>query len=247
MIADESRVGPPLMGRVRRDAIHHYRARFSHPLARVDARFRRDDPALVVRATMRDLTLRLELDERAAPPPMTAIAPVEGGIVNLTEKRALMPVRGSLLARGRRFSLDGAQGGLDFTHGLLARETAWNWAFMMGRTKAGERIGLNLVQGFVGEPECVLFVGDELVPLAEGRFEYEREATHRPWRVRTADGAVDLTFTPGATHREEQNLGLVSSRFLQPVGAFSGVIRAGGETHEIEHALGVVEDQRVRW
>ncbi len=111
----------------------------------------------------------------------------------------------------------------------------------------GAPIGLNLVEGFVGAPECALFVGDQTLPLGEGRFEYDARRPLSPWRVRTECGAVELAFAPGAMHAERRDLGLVRARFVQPVGAFTGTIAAGGRTYELRDVLGVVEDQDVRW
>jgi hypothetical protein len=54
-------------------------------------------------------------------------------------------------------------------------------------------------------------------------------------------------LTPGGVHRETRDLGIVSSRFVQPVGSFSGTIEVLGRRLVIERALGVVEDQDVLW
>ncbi len=167
--------------------------------------------------------------------------------VGVTEKRACLAVRGAALVDGHRVSLDGALGGLDFTHGLLPHRTQWNWAFGLGRTRTGERVGFNLVEGFVGEGECALWVDDRTVPISEGRFTFDRAARLGPWRVRSADGEVDLEFEPGAEHTETRNLGLVRSRFAQPLGTFRGTLRVGDRTLELDRCLGVVEDQDVVW
>jgi hypothetical protein len=246
LLVDRSYMGVPRLCRVRRKDDRRIDARFVHPRASIRAIARESDPEIEVHLGMPDLELRATLDGRGAPPAITAIAPIPRGHVSTTEKRALMPVRGSALVRGRQVPLDGGVGGYDFTHGLLARRTKWNWAFLLGRAATGEPIALNLVEGFVGEPECAAWIGGELFPLGEGRFAVDREAMGREWRVTTADG-VDLVFTPGAIHQEHRDLGLVSSRFVQPIGTFSGTVRAGGRSLRIERALGVVEDQDVKW
>ncbi|HEY2509752.1 MAG TPA: DUF2804 family protein, partial [Polyangiaceae bacterium] len=169
------------------------------------------------------LHARFEADQ--APPAITAIAPIgsgRDGLVNTTEKRALLSVTGELEVDGRRRPLAGALGGYDYTHGLLARRTAWRWAFGLGRAKTGERVGFNLVQGFVGEPECAAWVDGEVFPLREGRFAFDPENPLSEWRVSTTDGAADLKFLPGGMHAEQKNLGVVASRFVQPVGVYSG-------------------------
>lgn len=169
---------------------------------------------------------------------ITAIADLGKGLFDATEKEAPMPARGEARIGERRFDLDGALGAVDYTHGLLPRHTQWRWAFGLG-TQDGKPIGFNFVQGFVGEAECALFEGDRVVPLGEPQFAFGDPL--EPWRLR-GDG-IDLRFVPGAMHAEYKNLVLIKSRFVQPVGTFTGTI---GD-RRIEGLPGVVEDQDVLW
>jgi hypothetical protein len=249
MRVDRSLLGAPGLCRVRQTRDHRIDARFVSRRGSLRVAQRDGDPGIEVAIDLPALSLRGTLDGRAAPPALTAIAPIDGGAIDVTEKRVSMPVRGAAMIAGRRIDLDaaGSVGGYDLTLGLLARRTRWRWAFLLGRAVSGERVGLNLVEGFVGELECAAWVDDQLVPLAEGRFTFDRDAVERPWTVRTVDGAVDLVLTPGGVHRETRDLGIVSSRFVQPVGSFSGTIEVLGRRLVIERALGVVEDQDVLW
>lgn len=203
--------------------------------------------SLAVRAG--DVVIDARLDASGAPPPIGVVANLGApGLVNATEKGALLAVTGEATIANRRFALDGGLGGYDYTHGYLARHTAWKWAFLLGRAESGERVGLNLVQGFVGEPECALWIDGALHPLAEGRFTFDPRQPLAPWLVRTADDSVDLRFEPGGIHQEHKNLGVITSRFIQPVGCFSGSIRVPGRAPLVlSRALGVVEDQDVLW
>ena len=98
------------------------------------------------------------------------------------------------------------------------------------------------------EAECAAWVGTELVPLSEGRFAFDAGRPADPWRVRTADGAADLTMTPGAVHSEQRELLVARSRFVQPCGAWSGSIALEGRAPlVIARALGVTEDQDITW
>jgi hypothetical protein len=58
---------------------------------------------------------------------------------------------------------------------------------------------------------------------------------------------VDLRFEPGATHVEQRNLGVVSSRFEHPIGTFTGSIDIAGRRVSLANVLGVTEDQDVTW
>jgi hypothetical protein len=192
-----------------------------------------------------------ELLVAGGPPALTLIAPVEGdGLVNVTQKRGGLLALGSLEAGGKRFRLDGGVGGMDYTHGYLARHTSWRWAFAAGRLADGTPIGLNFAEGFnegAGETENGFWIGDRLFPLARARFEYEPKELLDPWRITTADGAVDLRFKPIYAHREEKDLRLVVSHFAQPVGLFEGTVTVGGRTFTLSNVPGVTEEQDMLW
>lgn len=217
------------------------------------------------------LEVDAQLDSANAPPSLTAASRLDERRVSTTEKRALLRVTGSARiapqkknfggngsvggsalgvvgkAGGIVHDLGGGVGGYDYTHGLLPRRTRWNWAFLLGTTDQGEPIALNLVEGFMGEAECGAFTRGETLPLTEGRFAFDAKTPLAPWSVCTADGTTSLSFSPGAAHIEKKNLLVVRSRFIQPVGTFSGTIGLGSRKVSVSHALGVVEDQDVLW
>jgi len=192
-----------------------------------------------------------ELMVAGGPPALTVIAPVGGdGFVNVTQKRAGMLASGTLEAGGKRFQLDGGVGGTDYTQGYLARHTSWRWAFMAGRLADGTPVGLNLVEGFNESSqvnENALWLGDRLVPLGRASFEYDRENLMRPWRVRTDDRVVDLSFQPLHVHREDHDFKVVVSHFAQPIGLFEGTLRVDGRTYMLSDVPGVTEDQDMLW
>lgn len=197
------------------------------------------------------LLLDFRLATEDAPPPLTVIAPVDGGVVNVTQKHAALVAHGRLEVSGRRWRLDGGIGGLDYTHGYLGRRTAWRWGFACGRLADGTPLGLNLVEGFNEARDDVnenaLWLGRKLIPLGRARFVFNKRDVLDPWTVETTDGAVKLAFKPIAAHREERDLVLVKSHFVQPVGKWTGTITVDGVTHRIDGVPGVVEDQDVTW
>jgi hypothetical protein len=193
------------------------------------------------------IELRARLDPAGTPPAISAIARVPGNLVAATEKRALLRVTGEVVAGGQCFALDGGLAAYDHTNGLLARRTAWRWAFALGLARDREPFALNLVEGHVGEAECAAWTPDDVHPLAEGRFRFDRARPLDAWSVTTADGAVDLAFSPRAVHAETRNLGIIRSRFVQPVGTFAGTVQLPGRKVELGAMLGVTEDQDVLW
>lgn len=209
------------------------------------------DVSRVRTGSLQSFQWRGELLVAGGPPALTLIAPVEDdGLVNVTQKHCGLLALGSLEAGGKRFRMDGGVGGLDYTHGYLARHTSWRWAFAAGRLADGTPIGFNFAEGFnesSGHNENGLWVGDRLYPLPRARFEYDPKELLDPWRVTTADGSVDLRFKPIYVHRDEKDLRLVVSHFAQPVGLFEGTVRVAGRTYTVSQLPGVTEDQDMLW
>ncbi len=245
MVADATTLAPPRAARVGDVTGEGAFARFRGLGAQ--ARIEQRDGKMEVEARFRGLDVAWTMQMSPERPPIAAIAELAAGGINATEKQVLLPAKGSLRAPGVTRAFDDALGGYDYTHGYLARHTAWRWAFLLGRADDGTPVGMNLVEGFVGEAECALWIGDELFAVGEGRFDFDAGAPDKPWRVRTTCGAVDLAFTPWGVHKEDTNLGVVRARFVQPPGAYEGTVRAGGRTLHVTRALGVTEDQDVLW
>lgn len=244
MLLDDTVLGPTPSARVG-DHFHAPGEVARFAMGKTRLLMSRGPSGLDVHVRMRDLALDATLDERAGPPAITAIAPLGDGLVDATEKRALLAVKGVARCGSREVSLDGAIGGYDYTHGLLPRHTTWRWAYAMGKTIAGEPFGFNVVQGFVGEPECAAFLGERVLPIAEPRFDFDVRDPMKPWHLR-GDG-IDLAFAPGGVHAQTTNLVLVKSRFVQPVGTFAGTMRVDGRDVAVSGLPGVVEDQDVLW
>jgi hypothetical protein len=225
------------------------RSRFDFP--GVAMRFERVMERYVFAARFgKDVELDGTLDTRGMPSPFTLVAPVPQGTLNVTTKSVLLPAQGHLRVGEHRWSLDGGFGGLDYTHGLLARVTNWRWGFGVGRDEGRTPIAFNLGQGFNegAAGENVLWWGDLLAPLPPVEFRFDAKAPLGPWHVSSKDGAVDLHFRSHGMHREDRNLVLAVSRFAQVLGEWSGTFRTpDGRVARLGDVSGVAEDQYVRW
>ncbi|BDG04701.1 DUF2804 domain-containing protein [Anaeromyxobacter oryzae] len=193
----------------------------------------------------RHLELDVSLSAADAPQPFTLVAAVPGAGPRTTLKAGALHAEGAARVDGRTLRLDGT-GALDYTAGLLARETAWRWALGTGRDASGAPLAFNLCAGF-GVPDCdagenaLLAPGPERLPPV--RFELDPARPLAPWRIAGGGGAVDLGFLPEALHRERKELALVRTRFVQVAGTFEGVV-AG---RRVAALPGVVEDHWARW
>jgi hypothetical protein len=215
----------------------------------VRARIDRAGGKIAVRASWAHVEIDLLLDANRAPAPMTAIAPVgQPGRFDLTQKTVLVPAQGEVRAGNIRFAVQGELAGLDYTHGYLARETAWRWAFAGGRQGA-RRVAFNLSEGFVqGEGENAVWVDGDPQRVGKVGFSFDSGAPLSPWRMRSEDGRLDLAFQPEGYRTQTVDLKLILSRYVQPFGTFSGhVTAAGGERVALDGLPGVAEDHASRW
>ncbi|WP_317205744.1 DUF2804 domain-containing protein [Janthinobacterium sp.] len=189
----------------------------------------------------------LEIDAECGPGPMPlllAVGPAAGGSVHATQKSGGLPLSGQARCGARRFGLDGGVASFDYSNGLLARETAWRWA-----SAHSLELGFNLQAGYFGAHENALWLDGQLYGLGAAQFDFQSGAPLAPWRVHTDDGLLDLHFTPEGARAQDKNLLIAASRYVQPIGTFSGWVRAGAGApkRSVTQLAGVTEDHRSRW
>jgi hypothetical protein len=224
-------------------------ARFTQPGHRLRLTRAPGSPCYQVEVHSGALHLEALLDASLAPDPLAVLMTVRDGDLDATQKTNLMPVSGTLKVGARTWDLGQGFAGIDYTHGLFARRTAWQWAFGMGRAQDATPIGVNLTRGISDQTgENVVWVGREIVPVGPAQFVWDAKHLEAPWRVTTDDGSVDLRFTPMGVHRENRDLIVIQSHFAQIGGVFAGTVRdSRGATYTVDALPGVAEDQRVLW
>jgi hypothetical protein len=242
LLVNDNPVLPPICAQVGEEAAEGMSARLIGPAIR--ARIQRTGGRVSIQATWAHADVDLMLDANRAPPPITAIAEVGApGRFDVTQKTVLVPAEGEVRAGNIRFPVQGHFAGLDYTHGLLARETSWRWAFGCGRA-GSHLLGFNFSEGFVqGEGENAVWIDGEPHAVGAIRFSLQPEKPLAAWRVQSGDGRVDLTFHPEGYRAQTIDLKLILSKYLQPFGTFSGTV--GGIP--VEALPGVAEDHAARW
>ena len=188
-----------------------------------------------------DLTLEFAVDDRRA---ITAVCPVpeRAGGVNVTQKEPGIEVSGTITAGDdaeRVNSLDGV-GFLDYSHGLLGRETVWEWAFASGTAADGTPVAFNLVDGFNDGKENAVWIGEDVFPVDEATISC---GTHGDiWEITTACGQVAAELTVEGSRRKDVDVTLVRSCYQQPLGCWRGTV-AGRDAS----GVGVAEKHVTRW
>lgn len=216
-------------------------ARYDSPKLRIC--FGRQDGYLAVTVTSAQLQLAAHISVSQQTPVLAAIAPGDWR-AHSTHKSGALEVSGFADCQGQRFSLDGAIASLDYSNGLLARQTAWRWA---SAHRAG--LGFNLQQGYMGDGENALWMDRQLFPLAGVTFDYDPAQPLRPWQIHSDDGLLALQFTPEGLRSKNQNLLIASSRYIQVIGRFDGHIShpVSQAVHIVQNLAGVTEDHFARW
>lgn len=243
LLADWSQDGlPGLQAGVGDAPLAGANAWFHGPGARLSLRELGD--RLHLRVATRALHVEAELDLSAMATPLLAIGPADGGLAHTTQKTSALPVRGWAEVQGRRFALDGAWAAVDASNGLLARDTAWRWA-----SAHRPDIGFNLQQGYFGGQENVLWLDGAPIALGPAHFDFDANRPLSPWHIHTDDGLLDLVFTPEGLRAADKNLGFAASRYVQPIGSFSGTLkpRPQARARPVQSLLGVTEHHHSLW
>ena len=196
------------------------------------------------------LTLRcdyLEIDASFGPgtaPLLLATGPIEQGSVHATQKSSGLPLRGEIRTWRDEYKLDGGVASFDYSNGLLARNTDWRWA-----SAHNLELGFNLQSGYFGANENALWLDGEVHALAPVHFMYDKKDPLSQWHIFTEDDMLELFFTPETARRENKNLVVAASRYLQPIGTFTGWVRGAPDQPKrvVTSMMGVTEDHASRW
>ena len=184
--------------------------------------------------------------------PMVVCMPVGPGRSMYSHKVAL-PLEGELRIGGRKIAARSASSFaiLDVHKAHYPRHTWWLWSTLAGRTAGGSVIAVNLTRNMNIDDDRInenaLWVDGAIQHLGPARFDHDRAAPLRPWKVGTVDGAVDLTFTPAGERKEELALGLFRSVFHQPHGTYRGTVRFAGQPITVDGFFGICEDHDSIW
>ena len=166
-------------------------------------------------------------------------------------KVAGVALTGNLQWQGNSYSLEAlnASGHHDFSAGYMRPETFWNWACLSG-TVDGHAVGFNLSCGVneTSETENCIWLDGELIKVNTVEFRYNRDDLTQRWHILSADGQVDIFFTPEGNHQEKLNLGIFATNFNQLFGCFNGTLSlSSGKVLTLNSHYGFVEEQFAKW
>lgn len=194
-----------------------------------------------------DGTAALEVDAQVTPDlPAFVVVPTARGGWNATQKVAGEQGNGRVTVAGAVHDLSAAGSWRDYTVGRQDRDTVWRWAAGAGRSADGRRVGLNLSTGMNEHPpgENLVWWDGVPFPLPLERLEPVAGA-EGPWHL--AGPGWHLDFAPQGVRAADENLLVVRSWYVQPIGCFAGTL-PGPDGGAVPVSLtGVTEDHRARW
>jgi hypothetical protein len=187
---------------------------------------------------------------------LNVVIPWSETCFQFTSKHQGRPATGTAEFDGRTIELgDGrteAWGILDVGRGRWPYRTQWNWGGGAGASADGRAVGLQLGAKWTegtGYTENGVLIDGRLTKIGdELRWDYSWHAPLDPWRVRSADGALDVTLIPVHDRHDRINAGVVSTEVHQVFGRWSGTVPDGeGGELTVDRIQGFAEESRSRW
>lgn len=195
-----------------------------------------------------DVTL---VEDIATSKPLVVCLPLGAGQAlqpAMYSHKAVVPAKGTIMVGSSTTTIDAAQsyGLIDIHKGYYPRIMRWHWVTAGKQTPAGPW-GINLTDNQVVDQaaynENCLWSPGAIEYLPPVKFEVpDRGSPMNPWHVRSADGAVNLTFTPVAERTLERSMVIVQNRYRSPYGSLNGTLRTASGTHNIRDYFGMCED-----
>lgn len=141
---------------------------------------------------------------------------------------------------------------LDIHKAHYPRHTFWRWATFAGRDSQGRAVGFNLTKNVVRDDEHhnenAVWVDGRISRFGPAVFDMDIDRKLAPWRLRTTDDRVSLTFSPVGARTEDTDVpGIARSRFQQLYGRFSGQLQGDDGLVEIDGLWGLCEDHDSIW
>jgi hypothetical protein len=166
--------------------------------------------------------------------------------------KALAPVRGDMVAGGRRISLsqDRCSGIFCDYKGFFPYQMRARLCGGTGFDEAGRRFGFHIAENQTRETrknnENALWLDGRLSPLPPVRITTPG-GPESDWIIQDVEGMVDLVFTPKEQNRIGAGLFLVSAELDAPLGQYNGMlVSADGERILVRNLWGLGEKLYLR-
>lgn len=188
----------------------------------------------------------LTLDADHASAPLSVSSELNGG--RMYTHKAIYPADGTMLVGEEKITFDGRRdlAIIDEHKSLFPYQTSWLWGTFALRRPGGEIAGANFCkrQSAPGaEEESCIWTSGACEPLSAITFEPQSAGTQATWRIRSADGRLDVAFEPEGRKQVRHQLGLFAIDYFQLFGHYRGTLNG----HiAVDGVHGVCESMRAR-
>jgi hypothetical protein len=192
-----------------------------------------------------DLTLHGDL----ASPPLSVSSRIPGG--KLYTHKALFPAEGTYRVGDTELAFDPGRdlAIIDEHKSLFPYRTDWLWGTLATMT-GGSPVGANFAArpGVRGEEEeSCIWTPAACEPLSDIRFTQAGPDPTATWQVSSADGRLDVIFTPEGRKDVKVQLGVFALDYYQMFGTYRGALRSLDATeYLLDGVHGVCESFRAR-
>lgn len=194
------------------------------------------------------ITGELVLRTAGASGPLAVSTPLARGAAMFTYKRAF-PASGTIRIGEREYDFDPSRdlAIIDEHRTHLPYRTEWMWG-TFASTVDGAVVGANLCarEQLGAEEESCIWAGGAAEPLSHVAFIPTAEDPLAEWAVASADGRLEVMFTPLGRKGVRRNAVVAGIDYAQLYGTYRGVVRGDDGAIEIDGAHGVIEHMRMR-
>ena len=166
--------------------------------------------------------------------------------------KALTPVRGDMVLRGRHIKLkhNSCSGIFSDYKGFFPYRMRTTICHATGFDAEGRRFGFHIAENQTRETnknnENALWVDGRLTPLPPVRITMPN-GLDSDWIIQDVEGMVDLTFTPKEQNQSGTNFILTNAELNAPLGYYNGMlVSASGEQIEVRGIFGMGEKLYLR-
>ncbi|MDR1212993.1 MAG: DUF2804 domain-containing protein [Propionibacteriaceae bacterium] len=190
----------------------------------------------------------IALDQTQASPPLVVSTRLPRG--SMYTNKIIFPASGSITVGDRRYEFDPAQDFaiLDEHKSHLPYLTSWTWgtfALPVSGGYAGANFAVRPSKPGQEEESC-LWTPSAAEPLANVRFTRLGDQPTSDWSIVSADGRLDVVFSPLGHKGVDRQLVLAEIHYLQMYGLYSGRLRGQHDVWEFQDVHGVCEKMDMR-
>lgn len=126
----------------------------------------------------------------------------------------------------------------------------WKWATAAGYSDDGKLLAFNLCRNMIAGDEdynenC-FWADGKIFCLKSASFDFDD--VMKPWRIKTTDGILDLSFVPLGERSQDLNAGIIRSDFHQPFGLYQGAFSDGRSVqYSMKDLFGLAEHHVTRY